>query len=815
MLRQVGTLVSSHPGSAIALVVFLTVASGASVAMFGLEQQFDENSFNPDIEEVRANQKIADSFTSTYDISILVKARNDNLLTPAALADVLRIEWAVANDSIANELFTPDAPSASIYSLADSLAQNVLAIQGITVPTYAQKIAAVKNLSDDAFKTIVRRALDDPQFSSEIRRMLTQDFNATAVSAKGTIIFLRFNESVGHSDERALAIEQTVESIATGINSERIAAHTIGGQIITDEILAANNESMALLLPLAFGLVVVILALVYRDIVDMLFSLLALVFSILWMYGFGAAAGYSFNPMTTAIPVLLVGLGIDYGIHLTMRYREERKRGDGQAAVEKTIQFVGMALLLATVTTVIAFLSNVVSPISVLGEFGILCAVGIIASFVIMILFVPANKLLRDRRRTARQQPLKEQRNIFGGMLAPVSRMLVRHRTAVIAAALIASIFMAYSASHLETRFEYEDFLPDDLEITGNLKFFLNEFEVAGGEGEQVYVLIEADVADPELLRDIDEAITNMATNNYVVKNGNSASVVSILSVLADVAESNQTFAAMYEHYFAGGVPKQTTTGDNITALYDFLYAVAPNQVNMILNRNGGYDETVLRVAVSTDDDGETAAMYGELKEDILPLRPYDAVITGGPVLTMLSMDILEESQTQSLAITLLASLIVLTIIFYVKDRSYVLGALTLVPVAFCVLWILGSMYLFGIPLNVMTITIASLTIGLGVTYGIHVTHRFVEEIDGQDPETAGVITVQQTGSALFGAAATTIAGFGLLVFALMPPLQQFGSITALTILYSFIASTFILPAVLVFWARMKHSPAAPARVRK
>ena len=66
--------------------------------------------------------------------------------------------------------------------------------------------------------------------------------------------------------------------------------------------------------------------------------------------------------------------------------------------------------------------------------------------------------------------------------------------------------------------------------------------------------------------------------------------------------------------------------------------------------------------------------------------------------------------------------------VFYIKDKSAILGVLTLIPVALCVIWILGSMYLFGIPLNVMTLSIASLTIGLGVTYGIHISHRFAEE---------------------------------------------------------------------------------------
>ena len=114
-------------------------------------------------------------------------------------------------------------------------------------------------------------------------------------------------------------------------------------------------------------------------------------------------------------------------------------------------------------------------------------------------------------------------------------------------------------------------------------------------------------------------------------------------------------------------------------------------------------------------------------------------------------------------------------------------------------------MYLADIPLNVMTIMITSLTIGLGITYGIHITHRFLEDLERHDTiDAACRSTVSHTGTALFGAAATTIAGFGILVFALMPPLQQFGGITALTILYSFLASVFILPTFLVLWAKWR-----------
>ena len=92
---------------------------------------------------------------------------------------------------------------------------------------------------------------------------------------------------------------------------------------------------------------------------------------------------------------------------------------------------------------------------------------------------------------------------------------------------------------------------------------------------------------------------------------------------------------------------------------------------------------------------------------------------------------------------------------------------------------------------------------GLGVTYAIHISHRFIEEMEHHHSlEKAVNNTVKNTGSALFGAAMTTVLGFGVLFFAILPPMKQFGTMTALTIFYSFLSSVWVLPSLLVIWAR-------------
>ncbi len=814
MLDELGKWIAGHPWKAITIVLIITFASIASIATFGLKQEFSEETFLPEMDIVKANQEISQNFTSTYDVSILIKAKDGDLLKRENLIEMLQIEKNIASSSLKEKLFTPYMPSYSIGSVADIISSFILQQRGIENPSYDEKIEALQQMNDSQIKNFVKNFLVNPFVPSEVKAMftmsLTKDFNLTSLKAEGSIIRVSFNSSIGKDESMALSTEKQMDEIVRGMDYKTIEAYVMGEQMASDEIMKASNESMKILLPLAFAMVVVVLAIVYRDVVDMLISLLALFFAIIWMYGFGAAMGYSFNPMTTAIPVLIVGLGIDYGIHLTMRYREERATKRAEEALKETIKHIGMGLLLATITTVVAFLSNISSPIHLLAEFGILAAIGIISSFITMLLFVPSFRYIRDRRGKKEKEREERKKDFINIGMAKAAVTLEKHGKVVIAVTIAVTLSMGYFASNLSTTFDIKDFLPEKLEITRNFNYMINEFKIAGGAAENVYVLVKGDVANPEILRKMGESIDNMADDEYVIKVDGRADTFSILSLMKDYASLegfndaryNETFASMYNKYFEEGVPKENTSKDDIILLYNWLYLHAPADATMVLHKGNGYDEAVIRVSVNTgNDDKKVGKLYEELKEDIKPLGKK-AVVTGESILRKVIMDLINESQIRSLIITLIASLIILSIIFYLKDGSVVLGALTLLPVTLVVIWILGSMYLIGIPLNVMTLSITSLTVGLGVTYGIHITHRFAEEIRDKDVDEACRATIANTGAALFGAAATTIAGFGLLVFALMPPLQQFGGITALTIFYSFMASTFILPTILAIWAR-------------
>jgi predicted RND superfamily exporter protein len=863
VINSIGDRVSKYPKITIAIILAISFLAMSFIGIFGIDQEFSESSFMPDHEVVQAQDAVSELFSTSdvYSVSILVKGRGGDVLTSSVLAEMLTVERDIVNDSeVIPTLMVPEIPSNNANSIADIIAQSALAAQNISNPTFDQKIFAIQSMNDAQIKQTISGILASNFTPLHIKGMfslmLTKDFapDSGVFSAKGTLIFITLNGSLDKDpegqEEHGMSTRVTplskaelrMEKIVNDVSPESSEMRVMGMSLIMNEIMEANSANIGFLLPMAFLMVILVLALVFRSGMDMLFSLIALVLGILWMYGFGTALGFSFNPMTTVVPVLIVGLGIDYGIHLTMRHREELKKGsDIEGAVNNTIKHVGMALLLVTITTCAAFLSSLASPMAPIRDFGIIAAIGIVSCFFTMVTFVPACLHIRDTRRAKKMKKRKEQgklkskkkdsnskkagvsaldRGISAGAVAAE-----HHPTIVIIVLVIITGAAVFSAVNLETTFDFTDFLPDDLEITNDLNYLLNEFEVMGGEAEEVQILVKGDIADPNLLRGIGATIDNMEGDEHVIQTGGEPDVSCVLSIMKDWATDstpfgfpdanyNSTFEAKYMIIMGSdGFPNTTATRDDIKSLYNMLYAnpFSNRDIISVVHRTdlGEYDATVLRISVdiTAGDSKETRELMSEIDEDKAPLDSSadSATLTGGTVVTTIILDLLNNSQIRSLFLTLIVSLIFLTIVFLIKDKSLALGAITLLPVTICVLWILGTMYILDISLNIMTLMVTSLTIGIGVDYGIHISHRFMEDIGRYDDVyEASRSTVSHTGTALFGGAATTVAGFGLLMFASLPPLQQFGIITALTITYSFIASVFVLPTFLVIWAKRK-----------
>jgi predicted RND superfamily exporter protein len=117
--------------------------------------------------------------------------------------------------------------------------------------------------------------------------------------------------------------------------------------------------------------------------------------------------------------------------------------------------------------------------------------------------------------------------------------------------------------------------------------------------------------------------------------------------------------------------------------------------------------------------------------------------------------------------------------------------------------FLLGTMRALGLSLNALTATILSISIGLGIAYSVHATHRFIDEYnENGDALTSMIITFSGTGGALLGSMLTTSLGTGALALAITPVLGDFGLLMALSVLYSFIFTIVALPPAVLLWER-------------
>ena len=656
--------------------------------------------------------------------------------------------------------------------------------------------------------------------------VLSTDYDpfVQAPEAKASLMIVQQNGSA--DSDIILQAQYDLEEMANDVekdNKDSIEFRVMAGEILFDKINTSSMDSLGILLGLAILFIIVILTLVYRSLVDTALTLIALLMVIVWTFGLGVVLGFTFNPMTIAVPVLLVGLAVDYGIHLMMRYRIEKRTNSLERSTIITIASVGMALLLATVTTVFSFMSNMLSDLAMMREFGMLAAMGIISAFITMNTFVPAARLLLDQRRERKGLRKGSSKNKSTGPRK--EKILVRfvkigatsatkYSTPIVVVAVLLSALSFYSLTEIETEFNFMDFLPEELEETQTINYLFDNFNFSSSSST---VLTEGFVATRPVLLGIYASERNMDDARDVVKKGETADTRSpVTTIKKYVDPTSPDYDANLDAVYqttepdANGIPSI-----NVPELFEAFFAhpsAARDMAGVVhINGKGEYDAAIISVSVHEASDGGDL-LNQELNDAIKPLSKLkdkdqldEAIVTDGPVLTYLTVTAMNSAGLNSVLATVIMAMVLLIVTYWAFYRTWMVGLLSTVPIVLVIGWVYGSMYLMNIPLNVVTIMISALTIGLGITYAIHISHRFLEDLQTKPWKAALCDTVGHTGAALFGAAATTIGGFGMLAFSVLTPMAQFGIVTALSIFYSFLASVFVLPSFLAIWARRKY----------
>ena len=869
--------VSKHPKIFIVILIVITLILASFLGQ--IEFQAGDDDFQPDTEIAKANAMIREEYGDEgYQVNV-ISVSDNNVLALEPLVIQTELEGSILDsDKIQLILRSTGESPTGVLTPARLIGQTIFiqtAIEefaemgdedGLPMEFDPEQVLleTASSLTPAELKEILEggtieldegpiESLDfeeyDPGMLDELYDnefipledimsfLLSKDYDRSEQSASKSISSVFIEDDA--TDEEILDAEKELQSISRNVESDENRLRVFGNALIDEEINEASGRNIALLMPMAFIFVIVVLGLMYRSVTDTLLNLIALVMAVIWVYGIGVLLGINLgNPMMTTVPVLIIGLGIDYGIHYTSRYRQELDEGkDVNMAVTRTGATVGFAILLTTITTVVGFMSNLISDISIIREFGILCSIGIVSAFILMLTFFPAAKTIIDNRRKKKGKDIvkkrpskkkKDKKSTFGkkfwskigepetfceadrdcvnnglGLGAIAARTPVK---VVIVVLLITSVG-AYGGLQLEAEYSFTDFLPSDLEVTDTVNMFVREFDFSE---ETVYILVEGDVTDPRVFRNVQNVQRRAMDSDYAVSARSPESVY-------EVGESMYLQGGFEDHDHFSELWMNATdedhdiTEEEIITIYNMMMEHRRDDTIRVLKQEKNeFTGLLIRVPVDTQDEEKVSETQEDMEQAAEPFKELDmdrVLITGSPIVSQSTFESINQGQIQTLIITFIIALLILVILYSYLGKGPLLGAVAILPLVFVIIWTFGAMYFLNIPLNPVTVTIAAITVGLGIDYSIHLTERFNEDTENiPHPECALCVSASHTGSALFGSAATTIVGFGILSFAIIPPLAQFGQVSALSIFFAFLASVFVSPTFLLAWYKYKNN---------
>lgn len=850
--------IASRSRAVIALLLVVTTVVGAG-AVVGTSDQGEIGRAGIDSPE----QAALDEIDSTYQTDdavvaqIVVRDEGGDVLTRDSLLKSLRLQQELRENESLNATLREGSGAIGIENVvayaayqrqrehANATAPDARATNGSnasagqstqpSAPTLDQQIAALESRSDVEVKTLLSRVLD-PETTvpgGDPYDFLPSDYEpGTTQSDARTTIILQTPPS--ESETTSQAVNDAQVAVDSLVN-ERFADAFVFGQGVIDEASSqAIGDSFTIITPVALVLLVVALGFAYRDLTDVLVSVFGVGVLMTWLAGLQGWLGISSSSILIAVPFLLIGLSIDYSLHVIMRYREARTGGldtdrsvgrrDPTTSMRVGLSGVVLALLTAAFSTAIGFISNYTSPLQSIQDFALLSGVGIVAMLVVFAAFVPAVKLelerFFDRRGYDRQNAAV---GIDSGWLSSVlsgaAALSRRAPVIIIVISLLVASAGVYGATDIDTEFNQADFLPEDAPswmeslpepfapsdygVRDNLNYLSDNFKQRG-QGSEAQLLVDGYVTAPTLLTEVDAVVQNTNSGTIAVGADGTAAIKSPASVLRSVAAENETVAAAIETRDADG---DGLPDSNVAAVYDLLFDAAPEEASSVLHRTGNGSYESARLVVGVQGDASAQSIASDVRETASTIErntPVTAVATGGPVITAVVQSALFETLVEGFAITLGVILVLLIGLYWWRHRAPELGVVVLFPVLIALAWLLGTMAVLDVPFNSETVVITSLAIGLGVDYSIHLGERFVDERARQNSlERSLSAAVTGTGGALLGSAVTTACGFGVLALALSPPLRRFGIVTGLSIVYAFVACMTVLPCLLVIRERL------------
>ena len=769
-LKSLANLCEARPYTVIAVILIVTALFATGIPL--IEQDVDMESYLPeDNEALRATKILNDVYGSQSYESVLIRGDVTSLEGMKAIQD---LELSILED-----------PQFEGYVLSVNSYLDYMASAGI-----------ITSVLNDTTPTAVQQALaadaasESPQF---IGRTVSPDMQYALISVQveGNYEEGGVSENIVHLMEKVSEFSESDNGLTAGITGDHSASHELMGAMNSDNQFLASGAVIFIL---------IVLFLIFRKISDTLFPYLTIAIAMVWLLGVMGYTGIPFTMALVALMPLLLGICINYAIHIMFRYREERRKGkDVYEGIRACVGNTGTAVFVSALTTVIGFSSFLISELVPMRHFGFLAMVGIFFAFVLVVTLLPALMTIRDRKS---QRDASKFAVLGGGVSLFLERVVIagiNHKKPLLGVVALITLVSLGASTQVGTAINWEDMAPDDLE-TSQVSMEISEI-FGNTMSNMIFILIEGDVYSPEVMAEVYELENKIRSIDLTNIDGDP-----IISSPYSVS----TYTDVLIQANGGQLPAnkeqardiaQTLVMDPDTQPVIGRYLVF-NPMSKYYNK---LSILYVEANVLSDSDIENVVeeIEGFYNED------GDVVYRSAGALVIMSDIMGNMMDTQIM--TTIAAMILCFLAVSIIMRSPIYGFLSVLTVALSISWEFLLLYLVGWQFDLFTVMISAMIVGLGIDFSVHIIERFREEMaNGKNTNEAIDIVIMNVGKALLTATITTAGAFFIISMSSMPMIFRFGFIAGMVLIFSFLGALFVLPPILA-WLHGKKTEAATA----
>ena len=806
-----------HPVITLATLALAVAALGAFAPRFQLDASSETLVMEHD-EAVRFYRAVRARYESD-DFLVVTYTPEEGLFTDPALDRLAALRDELAAIELVDEVTTLlDVPV--LEGLEASLTDLPTDPEALTCDGPDRAKDCRRIMDSDLYRNLL---VSPDGSTSGIRVMLAQDQQLRSLQRTRDRLRIKAQEeSLSEAEQRemteldraiaergAQAREREAKAIAevrSVLDSFRDGAviHLGGVPMIAVDSIAFIRSDLMIFGAAVGGFIVLILFVAFRQPRWVVLPVATCAATVLAMLGLLGLLGWPVTVVSSNFVSLLLILNLALCVHLIVRYRELHElhpEHDQLTLVRDTVHSKFSPCLYTALTTMVAFGSLLVSGIRPVIDFGWMMVIGLGIAFVLSFTLFPAGLMLLKPGQPPRL------RNITGAITGGLARAITARPGTTLVAGVVLAIAGVSGTFQLSIENRFIDYFKKSTEIYQGMRLI---DEKLGGT-TPLDVLIDAppaeageeaedeDSEDLDFLADLDlEDDAGIASTSYWLNTARLPEVRRVHEYLESLPGTGKVLSiATAMDMFGKLEPRVLSENFFLSVFYQRLPELVKESLfDPYLSEDGDQVRFSIRVYESAPDLRRNQ-MLEEIQHHIAQEMGFGAEnvhLSGMMVLYNNMLQGLFRSQILTLGVVFGAIMLMFLALF----RSWRFSVLGILPNLLSAAMVLGLMGWANIPLDLMTVTIAAITIGIGVDNTIHYVHRYREEItlDG-DPWAAVKRCHESIGRALYYTMITIVLGFSVLALSAFIPTIMFGLLTGLAMTAALIANMTLLPVLL------------------